>query len=473
MRSMRWMTALAATSILTMTAHAVETPEPRCPMPDIRFMVLDPGHFHAALVQKEMLDGVSPQVEVYAPLGLELVEYLSGIARFNARAERPTSWTLDVHAGPGALERLLKERPGSVVVLSGRNRGKIAAIRAAVDAGLSVLADKPWIIRSEDLPLVETVLDEADRRGLCAYDMMTERFEITTVLQRELIKDEGVFGKILPGSADDPAVVMESVHYLKKTVAGAPLSRPAWFFDTAQQGEGMTDVGTHLVDLVPWLIFPERAIDYRRDIVIQSARHWPTVIPLERFKEITGADKFPASLAKSVRDGALEYLCNNRASYTVRGVAVVVSAAWDWEAPAGRGDSHFARVKGSRSSVEVRQAKDESGRPELFVVPSQAKEKPRVIAALRKKLVQLETAWPGIGLEEQGDVIRVTIPSEHRVGHEAHFAQVVTRFLRYLRDRTALPSWEKANMLAKYYVTTRAVELSREGPREAPARLAP
>jgi hypothetical protein len=38
---------------------------------------------------------------------------------------------------------------------------------------------------------------------------------------------------------------------------------------------------------------------------------------------------------------------------------------------------------------------------------------------------------------------------------------VTARFLGYLKDRASLPPWEKANMLAKYRVTTEAVEKSR------------
>jgi hypothetical protein len=52
---------------------------------------------------------------------------------------------------------------------------------------------------------------------------------------------------------------MESVHYLLKTVAGVPLRRPAWFFDINEQGEGLTDVGTHLVDLVFFVPVPQPA----------------------------------------------------------------------------------------------------------------------------------------------------------------------------------------------------------------------
>src|SRR5262249_51442229 len=158
------------------------------------------------------------------------------IAGFNTRREGPTAWELEVHTGADFLQRLLREKPGNVVVLSGRNRDKINYLQAAVSAGLHVLADKPWIISAQHLPRLRTVLDEADARGLVAYDIMTERYEITSLLQKELVNEETVFGSILPGTASAPAVFMESVHYLLKQVAGVPLRRPPWFFDIHQQG---------------------------------------------------------------------------------------------------------------------------------------------------------------------------------------------------------------------------------------------
>ncbi len=45
---------------------------------------------------------------------------------------------------------MIREHPGNVVVLSGRNRPKIGPHRRVVGAGLHVLADKPWILRSGD-----------------------------------------------------------------------------------------------------------------------------------------------------------------------------------------------------------------------------------------------------------------------------------------------------------------------------------
>ena len=183
-------------------------------MDEVRFMTLDPGHFHAGLVQKEMVPGVARRVHVYAPLGSDLLEHLNRIRGFNTRKDNPTSWEVEVHAGPQPLQRMLRERPGNVVVLSGRNDLKIDRIKASVEAGLHVLADKPWIIEPAAFPKLEAALDTADRKGVIAYDIMTERFEITSLLQRELVNDAATFGTIAPGTAAEPGVYMESVHYL-------------------------------------------------------------------------------------------------------------------------------------------------------------------------------------------------------------------------------------------------------------------
>jgi hypothetical protein len=55
-------------------------------------IVLDPGHFHASLVQKQMYPGVSKRVSVYAPLGPDLLDYVQRIAGLNARQDHPTWW---------------------------------------------------------------------------------------------------------------------------------------------------------------------------------------------------------------------------------------------------------------------------------------------------------------------------------------------------------------------------------------------
>jgi predicted dehydrogenase len=426
-------------------------------MTDVRLITLDPGHFHAALVQKGMYASVAQQVHVYAPFGADLLAHLNRILGFNARNEQPTAWQLEVHAGPDFLERMLRERPGNVVILSGRNRSKIDYILAAVEAGLHVLADKPWIIAAADLPKLEAALEKAEEQGQIAYDIMTERYEISSMLQREFVQDSEIFGTILAGTASDPGVLMESKHYLIKMVAGMPLRRPAWFFDIQQQGEGLTDVGTHLVDLVPWMLFPAQPLAYRTDLRIQSARHWPTVLSQNDFKRVTGEAEFPSYLASSVRQDQLDYCCNTSIGYTLRGIHVTLNILWDVEAVAGAGDTHLSIFRGSRSCVEVRQGKEQDYRPELYVIPNQPVEQGTVLDAVRRKLLALQNRFPGVAVEDLGRELWITIPQEYRVGHEAHFAQVANQFLQYLRNPNALPAWEKPNMLAKYYLTTAGV----------------
>jgi predicted dehydrogenase len=442
-------------------------------MSDVRLMTLDPGHFHAALIQKEMYPGVAARVDVYAPIGPDLVEHLKRIVSFNQRKERPTSWQLEVHAGPDFFERMLRERPGNVVVLSGRNRGKIDRIGASIKDGIHVLGDKPWILTSADFPKLDAVLGEADAKGLVAYDIMTERSEITSILQRALVNDPATFGEIVPGTEADPAVYMESVHHLMKVVAGAPNIRPPWFFDTAEQGEGASDIGTHLVDLVQWTLFPEQGIDYRSDIRLLAAQRWPTWIPEDGFKRVTGEDRFPPDLAASVKDGRLEYYANTLVSYTVRGIHAKLNVIWDWEAPAGAGDLHSALYRGTRSRIEVRQTRADRFLPELYVMPVSPAMKPQVLDAAKRTIAALQGQYPGVAVEDRGAEIHITVPNALREGHEAHFAQVAARFLRYVRDRRTLPAWERPNMLAKYYVTTSGAELSRRSPPRAAPRLAP
>jgi predicted dehydrogenase len=420
-----------------------------------------------------MYPGVARRADVFAPLGPELVDYLNRITAFNQRPVHPTNWELEVHASGDFFERMLANPPGNIVILSGRNRDKIEYIRRSVDAGLNVLADKPWILKSEDLPKLESALAEADRRGLVAYDIMTERFEVTSQLQRELVNDPETFGEIVKGSADEPAVYMESVHYLKKVVAGAMNIRPVWFFDNTQQGEGLNDVGTHLVDLVQWTLFPDQALDYREDISVVRAQRWPTIISESGFRAVTNAPAFPDNLTGSMKDGQFEYYCNTLVSYTVRGIHTNLNVIWDWEAPPGGGDTHYAFYRGTRSKIEIRQSRADGFRPELYVVPNDARWHAEVLSAVRRRIAAIKSEFPGVAVEDRGGEIRVGIPDTLRVGHEAHFAEVTRRFLNYLRDRARLPRWERPNMLAKYFVSTTGTELSRQYPSSLATRMAP
>lgn len=424
----------------------------------VRLVTLAPGHFHAALIQKEMLPGIDPHVTVYSPLDADLAAHVSRIAAFNGRALQPTAWKMDVHAGDDWPEHFLRDRPGNVVVLSGRNRPKIDLMRMAVAAGMHVLADKPWIIEAEDMPRLAETIAKAKQAGLLLYDVMTERFEITSILQRAIVDDPNLFGIIEDGDAENPGVFMESIHYLKKQVAGAPLRRPGWFFDITQEGEGLSDVGTHLVDQVMWMLFTDEPLDHTKDVTMLDARRWPTALTVEQFQAITGLGDFPAELHGWLNGDRLEYYCNNQVIYKQRGVHIRLDVLWDYEAPEGGGDTHNAVFRGSRSTAIVRQAGGKS--PELFVVPNPSnREETR--DHLSRQVDSWQGKYPGTRFVAVGDEFHIVIPDIYRTGHEAHFAEVTAQFLKYLEAPATLPEWEMPHLLAKYFVTTQGVTHSR------------
>ncbi len=55
---------------------------------------------------------------------------------------------------------------------------------------------------------------------------------------------------------------------------------------------------------------------------------------------------------------------------------------------------------------------------------------------------------------------QVAIPEKYRTGHEAHFGEVMERFLQYMKVGK-LPDWEVPNMIAKYYTTTKALQIAK------------
>jgi hypothetical protein len=294
------------------------------------------------------------------------------------------------------------------------------------------------------------------------YDIMTERSEITSMLQKELAQTPALFGKFQPGTPEDPAITKESVHHFYKMVSGSPLIRPGWFYDVRQQGEGIVDVTTHLIDLVMWASFPEQSIDYKKDIELLKARRWATKISREQFERSTTLKDFPDYL-KPILDssGAISVYANGEIIYKLRGIHSKVSVTWNYEAPTGAGDTHYSIMKGTQALLQIRQGKEQNYQPELYVQAAAGVDPAAVGRELRKAVQGLQTKYPGIAVQEQGKLWQIIIPGSYRNGHEAHFAQVTERFLKYL-TAGKMPDWETPNMLAKYNLTTEALELARK-----------
>jgi len=423
----------------------------------VKLMNLDPGHFHAALVQKTMYESVDPLVFVYAPGGPEVESYLKRIGDYNKRSEDPTSWEEKVYTGDDFLEKMLSEKAGNVMVVSGNNAKKTEYILKTVQNGMHVLADKPMVISPDKFPMLEEAFATASEKGVLLYDIMTERHEITTMLQKEFSQLPEVFGELQAGSPDLPAITKESVHHFSKIVSGLPLIRPPWFFDTEQQGEGIVDVTTHLVDLVQWEAFPEVKLK-KEDIQITSSRRWTTSLSAEMFQKVTGLDSFPSYLLKDVDESVLKVHSNGAINYTIKGVHARVSVIWNFQAPEGTGDTHYSVMRGSRCDLVIRQGETEHYKPMLYIIPANTDTPGEFRRSLESGVQELAEKYPGLAIEEIDEQTwRVKIPDSYKVGHEAHFSQVTEKYLDYL-SKGSLPEWEIPNMIVKYYTTTEGMK---------------
>jgi predicted dehydrogenase len=424
----------------------------------VKLMTVDPGHFHAALVQKIMYSQVSPDVHVYAPEGPDYIQHLDRIKSYNSRAADPTSWNEIVYTGPDFFDKMLEQKPGNVVVLSGNNKKKAEYISRSINAGLNVLADKPMIISKKDFPKLVQAFKTANENGILLYDIMTERFEVTTILQKLLSQNEDIFGKLATGTKEEPAISDVSVHHFSKLVSGVPLQRPAWFFDVEQQGDGIADVSTHLVDLVQWECFQGQSLD-TTDIKMVSARRWPTIISKDQFIGVTGLKDFPSYLLKDVKDGKLNVYSNGEMVYQIKGVWVKVSVIWNYMPPEGTGDTYYSAMHGSKCDLVIRQGTEEKFLPTLYIENVRGLKMDEFTTKLQTVLASLP--YDSLRIEPAGkNVLRVSLPAKYRVTHEEHFGQVTAKFLEYMKEGK-VPEWEVAGMITKYYTTTSALKMAK------------
>ena len=203
------------------------------------------------------------------------------------------------------------------------------------------------------------------------------------------------------------------------------------------------------MDLVPFLLYPGQAIDYRSEIRVLGAKKWPTVLDRAQLLRLTGEKQLDPVLASRLKGDRLDYFANGEVSYTLRGTHVRLEGAVELRGPRGR-RRHARRDRAG----EPRAGRDPAGRRAEVAARALRRAQPaRRRAGGRRPRSSggspsSAKARPGLAVEDEGGRLRVGIPDRYRVGHEAHFAEVTARFLGYLKDPASLPKWEKANMLA-------------------------
>lgn len=426
---------------------------------EVKLIVVAPGHFHADLLLKSNSDRINDTVFVYAPTGNELNQHLSRIESYNNRVENPTSWKEIIYSGNDFMNRMLTEKPGNVVLLAGNNQMKTDFILKSVEAGLNVLSDKPMAINSKNFKRLEQAFQQAKKKQVLLYDIMTERYDILNEIEKILIRDKELFGEIQKGTPDEPAVSLESTHHFYKNVSGKPLVRPAWYYDVEQQGEGIVDIATHLVDLVNWQCFPEMVLDYTKDVELVSANHWTTDLTLQQFSQSTQVNEFPEYLNKYISGDLLKVYANGEIHYKIKDVNIALKVIWNYEAPEGSGDTYSSIIKGTKAVCKIIQNKEQNYISQLYIQKIKEVNQAVFETNLKNAIKQLQETYPFITLIPENEMYKIEIPVENRESHEAHFSLVGEKYFDFLVNRD-MPVWEVPNMLTKYFITTKALELA-------------
>lgn len=410
-------------------------------------LFLEPGHFHAALTVSAPHPRLADTIVVYAPDDQERRDFLALVERFNRRATAPTRWRPRVITSADPLPRLVADRRGDVVVLAGRTAGKARTIRRLHEAGFHVLADKPWLAGPGDLEHVRACLSGWP----LAMEMMTGRHDAAARLLKRLVDTRDVFGGF---RTDTAAIEAESVHHLAKLVDGAPLRRPWWFFDAREQGSGVVDIPTHLVDQTQWLLEGTGVAPGEVPALLR-ATVWPTRVPAATFSTITGQPGFPPPLECFVAGGALDYPGNAELEYRIGGVTARAVTRWEVARPPGGADTYRVVARGTRADVHLEQTPGTGHRRRLVVETADE----GAARALTERLAAWQAEWPGLRAERVAPgQLEVLVPAA-QAGHESHFARVLAELLDAIDDRRP-PTVLAARTLAKYTLLAEAAAVA-------------
>jgi len=138
------------------------------------------------------------------------------------------------------------------------------------------------------------------------------------------------------------------------------------------------------------------------------------------------------------------------------GVNIKLTAKWAYKAVAG-GDSHYSVLRGTKANLVIRQGAAENYTPVLYIEPLKSDDAYQQQLMANLKTVQAK--YPGVEVKKEGIGYTIIIPEKYKDGHEAHFGRVTEKYLDYLRNKS-MPVWEVPNMIAKYYITTTALDLA-------------
>ena len=75
-------------------------------------------------------------------------------------------------------------------------------------------------------------------------------------------------------------------------------------------------------------------------------------------------------------------------------------------------------------------------------------------------MAEFNKTYPGVEFKAEGDGWTMVVPQKYEIGHEAHFSQVMSMYLGWMK-KGEQPADYLPNMLVKYYTLAEAWKASR------------
>ena len=132
-----------------------------------------------------------------------------------------------------------------------------------------------------------------------------------------------------------------------------------------------------------------------------------------------------------------------------------MNVEWRPSTPKGGNDIRTAYAEGDKSIVFIDQAFGRN-KPRLCIEKRNNISDKNFKEQLDKSFTLLQKDFPGISWSQEGKFVQVNLPAELELKRDITFKV----FSDYLLNHS-LPKWEVPNTIAKYFITTTALEMAK------------
>ncbi len=408
-------------------------------MENLTLHLLEPSHFHAALLLGQLDARVHLPIQVHAGFLWDDQPFLGWVKSLENRG-----WNLNQiqwNRSEDPVASILKSKGTPVALLAGQNQSKPDRILRLLFGNVPVLCDKPlWVTEFSGRPLANFL--ETTTKTIFLDDCMTERFEPAFALQRLLLTEGIPDFELRSGKPNRNRFQLGNTHHLAKKVEGISIKRSSAFFETETYGDPFADVGVHLVDHFLGLLSS-------MGVSTQSLATEPGTV------NSTWSHLDPQSLRISTESEAPLFPIEQVWEGGQGDSRGQISTHWLADEENLPPEGQFAIVHGNGCSL-VAAMDPITQSMELDLVGLSAKERSKKMATMSAIIEKLPAPWPKTSLDATRFGIRMPPPKLPWSIHSKRFPLILTRFLDRIHKRHPLSSYESEKLRLKYFLSAGA-----------------